>query len=166
MSKFFNKFSIFNFQFSISSGQTLIEALAALAIVGIVISAIGVIVTTSLSNARFDENQTLATKYAQQGSEVIQQIRDDNYTGFQNFNGTYCLGQGQITLGLPANCTSANMDNTFIRSITIQQNGCGANIAQVTVNVSFTDSKCANGKYCHIQTISTCLSTVNSVQAP
>ena len=50
-------------------GETLIEALGALAIVAIVITAVTMVVTTALSNALFNENQTLATKFAQQGVE-------------------------------------------------------------------------------------------------
>ncbi len=146
-------------------GQTLIETLAALAIIGMIVSAIGVVVTTALSNAKYDSNITLATKYAQQGSELVQQIRDDNYTTFQGLSGIYCLNKGQTTLGSPSNCTTPNVDN-FIRTVTVQQNGCGANIAQVTVAVTFTDGKCTTGVYCHKQTVLTCLSTVNPVQVP
>jgi type II secretory pathway pseudopilin PulG len=162
---FFNYFSFLPSHFLSPKGQTLIETLAALAIIGLVVSAIGVVVTTSLSNAKFDADQTLATKYAQQGSELMQQIRDDNYTNFKNYAGTYCLAKGQITISTPASCTTPNVDN-FIRSVTIQQNGCGANIAQVTVDVSFTDGKCATGVYCHQQNVLTCLSTANPVQVP
>jgi len=158
-------FSPFTFHFLPLRGQTLIEALAAITILGLVISAIGVVITTSLSNATFNENQTMATKYAQQGAEIIEQIRDDNYEAFQNYDGTYCLAKGQTTLGSPTNCTAPNTD-IFIRSVTIQQNGCGANIAQVTVTVSFADGKCSSGSYCHKQVVSTCLSTQNPVQIP
>ena len=162
----FKKYLVNNFQYLDCRGQTLIETLAALAIISVVIAAIATAIITSLSNAKYDQNQTFATKYAQQGTEIIQQIRDDNYTSFKNYNGTYCLAKGQTALGSPANCTTPNVD-TFIRSVTIQQApGCGANIAQVTVSVAFIDGKCATGAYCHKQTEITCLSTVNPVQGP
>ena len=148
-------------------GQTLIETLSALAIISIVITAIATSVTTSLSNAKYDQNQTLATKYAQQGAEIVQQLRDDSYTNFKTYNGTYCLGKGQTTLGaVKPSCTVPNVD-TFIRYVIVQQApGCGANIAQVTVTVSFTDGKCATGVYCHRQSSLTCLSTANPIQVP
>jgi len=154
-----------SFQFSVSQGQTLIETLAAVAILSIVVSAIGIVMTTSLNNATFDQDQTLATKYAQQGSEIVQQIRDDSYATFQSYGGTYCLAKGQTALGATATCTTPNFDN-FIRSVEIQQNGCGNNVAQVTVTVSFIDGKCAAGVYCHKQTVESCLSTVNPIQMP
>jgi hypothetical protein len=146
-------------------GQTLIETLSALAIIGMVMTAIGVVVTASLRNATFNQDQTLVTKYAQQGSEVVQQIRDDSYNNFATLSGTYCLAKGQTTLGAAGTCTTPNVDN-FIRSVAVVQNGCGANIAQVIVTVSFIDGKCAAGVYCHSQSVQTCLSTVNPVSAP
>lgn len=154
---------------NLSRGQTLIETLAALAIISMVMTAIGVSVTTALSTAKYNQNETLATKYAQQGSEIVHQIRDDNYTNFKNYTGTYCLGS-QPTLGIvQTSCTTPNV-GTFIRSIEIKQASgplaCGANAAQVIVTVSFTDGKCTAGSYCHNQTATSCLSTVNPVQAP
>jgi len=148
------------------SGQTLIETLAALAIIAIVISAIATSVTSSLSNATFNQNQTLATKYAQQGAEVVTQIRDAGYTTFKNYGGTYCLGQNPTSLGtVQANCSSPNLGQ-FIRSVQIQQNGCAATVSKVTVIVSFTDGKCQTGAYCHNETETSCLSTTNPVQGP
>src|SRR5579872_53508 len=97
--RFPKSFLFFSSHISLQSGQTLIETLGALGIIGIVISAIGVVVTASLRNATFNEDQTLATKYAQQGSEIVQQIRHDDYNAFAALSGTYCLGKGQTTLG-------------------------------------------------------------------
>ena len=161
------RFSILNSHFSIQRGQTLIEAVGALAVISLVISAIAIAVTTSLNNAQFNKNQSLATKYAQQGIEIVRQIRNSNYISFASTNGTYCLGKGQTSLGTSqSNCNIANVD-TFIRSVQIEQNpGCGANVARVTVTVSFIDGKCQSNTYCHKQTEITCLSTVNPVQAP
>jgi Tfp pilus assembly protein PilV len=148
-------------------GQTLIEALTALAIISIVITAITVAVTAALSNAKYNQNETLATKYAQQGSELVNQIRDDNYNNFKNYSGNYCLTSGQTALGTAqGNCSSPNIDNIFIRSVQIQQGGCAANVTKVTVTVSFTDGKCQVGIYCHNVVDDSCLSTVNPIQAP
>jgi Tfp pilus assembly protein PilV len=154
-------------QLPILKGQTLIEALASLAILSIVITAISVSVTTSLNNAKYDQYLTLATKYAQQGSEIVLDTRDESYIGFKAYNGIYCLAKGQTTLGsAQIGCTTKNVDN-FIRSITIQQApGCGTNVALITVSVAFTDAKCQTGVYCHKAVDNTCLSTVNPIQAP
>ncbi len=143
-------------------GETLIEALGALAIVAIVITAVTMVVTTALSNALFNENQTLATKFAQQGVEAVRQVRNANYTAYRSYNGLYCLGKGQTTLGTPqSTCPTPNAD-TFIRSVTIEQSpGCAPNVSRVIVNVAFTSGKCQPNAYCHVQTHSSCLSTVN-----
>jgi prepilin-type N-terminal cleavage/methylation domain-containing protein len=147
-------------------GQTLIETLAALAIISIVISAIATSVTSSLSNATFNQSQTLATKYAQQGTELITQIRDEGYTTFKGDSGIYCLGQNATSLGnAQANCSVPNFGQ-FIRSVLIQQNGCAANVSKVTITVAFTDGKCQAGLYCHNETDTSCLSTISPVQAP
>lgn len=151
-------------------GQTLIETLAALAIIAIVISAISMLVITTLNNAKSDQYETLAAKYSQQGTEIVQQIRDTNYTAFETLNTAsnmyYCLGKGQTSLGSQSTDCSTNKVDNFIRTIQIQKDGCGTNVAQVTVTVSFTDGKCQAGQYCHKQVETTCLSTANPVQAP
>jgi Tfp pilus assembly protein PilV len=146
-------------------GETLIEALAALAIISIVVTAVANVVTTSLSNAQYNENQTLATKYAQQGIESMRQIRNQSYTAFRTANGTYCFAKGQTNLGSATSaCTTENVD-TFIRSVDIEQTpGCAPNVARVTVTVAFKDGKCTDGSYCHRQVHSSCLSTINPVQ--
>lgn len=150
-------------QFPNFPGQTLIETLAALSIIALVMSAIGVVVTSSLSNAEYNQAKTLSVKYAQQGSEIVRQLRDDSYTNFTKYHGTYCLSKGQTTLGQSqTNCASPNIGN-FIRSVQIQQGGCGANVAQVIVTVSFKDGKCQGNTYCHKQVSTSCLSTLNPI---
>lgn len=148
-------------------GETLIEALGALAIISIVIAAVASSVITALNNAKHNENVTLATKFAQQGIEQVRQIRNTNYPVFRTYSGIYCLGKNQTTLGAAqSNCTSANVDS-FIRSVAINHTpGCGANVARITVAVSYTDGKCSSGVYCHRQEHVSCLSTVNPIQAP
>ncbi|MBA3724502.1 MAG: prepilin-type N-terminal cleavage/methylation domain-containing protein [Candidatus Levybacteria bacterium] len=143
-------------------GETLIEALGALAIVAIVITAVTMVITTALSNALFNENQTLATKFAQQGIETVRQVRNTDYSAYRSYNGLYCLGKGQTTLGTPqSRCSTPNAD-TFIRSVTIEQSpGCAPNVSRVIVRVAFTSGKCQPNTYCHAQTHTSCLSTVN-----
>lgn len=152
---------------SYQKGETLIEALGALALVAVVVTAVSSAVITALNNAQYNENQTQATKFAQQGLEAVRKIRNTDYFAFRSYNGIYCFGKGQTSLGTAqANCTTPNTD-TFIRYVEIQQApGCGANIARVTVNVSFKDGKCTDDSYCHTQSHSSCLSTVNPIQAP
>ena len=56
-----SQFSILNSQFYGESGQTLLEALIALATAVVVITAMAVLVLSSLSNAQFSKNQNQAT---------------------------------------------------------------------------------------------------------
>lgn len=151
---------------TVRSGQTLIEVLIALAVIAVVISAVTVIVTSALNNAQFSTKQNLATKFAQEGAELVRSLRDNNYASFQSASGTYCIAKGQTTLGsAQASCPTANVDS-FIRSIQITQAACAANVARVIVTVSWTDGKCQTGIYCHSSQQNFCLSTVNPVQGP
>lgn len=167
MEKLKKYFSPFTFHFSLQKGETLIEALGALALVAVVVTAVSSAVITALSNAQYNKNQTQATKFAQQGLETVRKIRNADYFAFRSYNGIYCLGKNTSSLGTAqSNCTTPNTDG-FIRYVDIQQApGCGTNIARVTVSVSFTDGKCNAGTYCHVQSHSSCLSTVNPIQAP
>lgn len=149
-------------------GDTLIEVLIALAVATVIISAITVLGTTSLSNAKFVANQDQASKYAQEGLEIVRQIRNSNYVGFASYNGVYCLAKGTTSLGTAVtSCTTPNIDNKFVRSVQITQNGgCGANLANTTVLVSWTDGKCTSGEYCHSSKFNSCFSTAPPIPAP
>jgi Tfp pilus assembly protein PilV len=146
-------------------GQTLIEVLIALACAAIIISAITVVVTTSLSNAQFSKNQNLATKYATEGLEFVRRIRDSDYIAFKAYpNGTYCLAKPlPASLGSPATCSTPNVDNVFIRAAALNDSACGANQIQVAVTVTWTDNKCYTGQYCHSSSLTSCFSTVSPI---
>lgn len=142
-------------------GQSLIEVLVALGLLSLLITSVAVVVTSSLNSAQFSQEQTAATKYAQEGLEITRSIRDGNYGTFATFNGTYCLAKGATSLGpAQAGCTSQNVDQ-FIRSIRIEQTpGCGANVAKVITTVSWKDGKCDAGAYCHKSQLVSCLSRI------
>lgn len=142
-------------------GQTLIEILVALGIITVVVTALASVVVTSMGNVKFSKNQNQATQYAQEGIEIVRQIRDNSYTTFQGKNGTYCLGSSNVLPPVPSVCNTANVGE-FIRKVTVVQNGCDTNVAKVTINVSWQDSKCsAANTYCHTSQLESCLSSVN-----
>lgn len=149
-------------------GDTLIEVLIALGIVVVVISAVTVLGISSLSNARFSATQDQAAKYTQEGMEIVRGIRNSNYAGYASYSGTYCLGKDATSLGSSVpSCTTPNIDDLYIRSVEIvQDGGCGTNLAHTTVRVAFTDNKCSGGSYCHETTLDSCLSTRAPVQGP
>lgn len=144
------------------SGQTVVEVLVALGAAVVVVTAIAVVVISAVNNTEFSKSQNMATQYAQQGMEVLRQVRDSDYALFKTYDGTYCLDQDETTLGQAAvDCTAPNVDD-FIRKVVVDQSGCsnGASpkLAKATVTVSWTDGKCTSGSiYCHEVDLATCL---------
>lgn len=154
-------------------GDTLIEVLIALGVVTVVISAVTVLGISSLSNARFSANQEQASKYTQEGMEIVRGIRNSNYAGFASYinpSEIYCLGENLTSIDPDesvSSCTEPNIGGQYIRSVTIvQDENCGANFAHTTVTVAFADNKCASGEYCHSNSLDSCLSTLAPVQGP
>jgi prepilin-type N-terminal cleavage/methylation domain-containing protein len=143
-------------------GQSLIEVLVALGIISIVTTALASVVVTSMNNAQLSKNQNQALQYSQEGLEVVRLLRDQDYVAFRNYNNTFCLDKGSKTLG--ADCTNPNIDNFFLRKVTIVQSGCSSNVASAVVTVSWADGKCPdNNTFCRSSKLGTCFSTVNNV---
>jgi hypothetical protein len=134
-------------------GQSLVEALIALAAAVVIISAITVAVITSVQNSDFSKYQNLATNYAQQGLEIVKQQSQLDWVDTATYSGTLCLFQGATTLPpLPsASCTDINVGNMFIRQVEIQNNiAPGPACAQDGSNVgtccdNFTSPCCVVG---------------------
>ncbi len=148
-------------RFSGGQGQTLIEVLVALGLIGVVATALAGLVVISMGNTGYSKDQNLATQYSQEGIEIVRQKRDSDYPTFRTFSGNYCLNGGSSVLD--PDCTTANVGN-FLRKVMITQDGCASNVAKVMVTVSWRDSKCpATNIFCHTSRIMSCLSTVNSV---
>ena len=148
-------------------GQSLIEVLVALAIAIVVVTAITVTSLSSLNSAQYIRDQDQASKYAQEGIEVVRAIRNNSYIGFRAYGGAtpYCLNEGEASLSAGP-CTTPNVSSKFVRSVLITLNGCAANISRVTVTVAFTSGKCTTGTYCHTSRLVSCLTTINPVPAP
>lgn len=144
-----------------SKGQTLIEALVALGVAGIVISAITIVLNSSLGNAQFSKDQNQATHYAEEGMEYMRKIRNQDWTNYSetfpppDANQTVtvkCLNK-KLEFSNPLSgsnsCDQQNVDN-FIRTVRVEENSCACgsnqndskNIRRVTVSVAWSDSKC------------------------
>ena len=144
------------------NGQTLIEVLVALGIISVIVTALGALVVTSMSNAQLSKNQNQALDYAREGMEVVRRLRDEDVVGFRNYNNTFCLDKGSGALGV--DCVDPNIDNFFLRKVIVVQSGCTTNVSSVVVAVSWADGKCASGNaFCRVSKLETCLSVVNSV---
>ncbi len=160
-------------------GQTLLEVLVALTAAVVVVYAITTAVISALSNAQFSKNQVLAAQYAQQGIEIMRQIRDSDWSKFSSYNETtstlhYCLAKNIRELGSPqVNACEKNVDD-FIREVQIQKNSPDCtqssrvtNAAKITVTVSWSDGKCPSGNlYCHNAKLVSCFSDFQVVTTP
>lgn len=71
------------------SGQTLLEIVMALGVAGVVLGALLTVIFTGLKNTQFSQNQTKATKYAQEVIDQIRSIRDGDGQVI-NLEGTQC----------------------------------------------------------------------------
>jgi len=153
-------------------GQILIEAILALVVAVVIISAISGAAITSVNNSSFSRDQNQATDYATQGIEVLRQQSETNWTNFSTYRGTYCFDSNStLTSGT---CSSANLggsaNNYFVRQVQITQNSpkCGAIATEVSVTVSWADGKCINSSttYCHQVSLNSCLANIGAVPAP
>ena len=129
-------------------GQTLVEVLVALSSAVIIITAITILVISSLNNAEYGKNQNLATQYAQEGMEIIRKIRDsDPQTFYGIADGQYCLDRNSTTLqakiasgnqvrlsGCPHGATDPkeNVDGIFSREVILEANVGDCNTAVPT----------------------------------
>lgn len=156
-------------------GQTLIEALAALAVAVTVVSAITIAALQALNNAQYSKNQNLATAYAQEGMEIVRQIRNKSWTQFKaKTRGAYCLPKGatDVTDGTPGPnpVCSVNIDDLFIRQVIIEHNNAldCASTSKVSVSVFWSDNKCTGGSnlYCHQTQLVSCFSDFGVVPTP
>jgi Tfp pilus assembly protein PilV len=150
-------------------GQSLVEALVALGIAVIIVSAVAIAVISAVNNSDFSKNQNLATQFAQQAMELLKQKSSDNWQSFSVFSGTYCLNQDSTTLIAAAPTCAKNINNFFVRQVTINQNdpSCSNN-AKVVVSVLWSDGKCTSSSnvFCHSVVLDSCLANINSSLAP
>ena len=158
----------------LQAGQTLIEILIALSISILVLSSIVVGITTSLSNAQYTKNQNLANSYAQEGIDVVREIRDSSLSKFKSYltNTTYCLAQSSTELVLasapPLTCGQFPVGQIFYREINFEQNSAECSSGtKITVKVSWADNKCPIGTpLCHNVQLVSCFSNVDQKQSP
>jgi hypothetical protein len=157
-------------------GQSLVEALIALGVATIVVSAMAVAAITAVSNSDFGKYQNLATQYAQQGMEVVRQQSQTDWSKFAATAGTdsansYCLDQTiPPKFTSLQGCTEINDQNGhafFLRDVTLLQTGpanqgCRGAI-QATVDVSWRDGKCTGANFCHKVTLVSCFADLKAV---
>lgn len=154
-------------------GQTLIEVLAALGAAVLVVSAISLSVVNALSNAQYAKNQNFATQYAQEGLDIMREMRNSYFRTFINYSDdTYCLDKGvtaKTALRVPLGAGCGVNVSPFVREVGIERDiSCGVTSRKVSAYVSWSDSKCTDPvvRYCHQVHLETCLSDFPIVPTP
>lgn len=148
-------------------GQTIVEAIVALAAVFVIVAAIAVAILNAVNNSQFVKNQNLANKYAQQGMEFVRSIHADNIEEFQQLSGDYALGDDDQEL-VPGEDLTVNVGNTHVRNINFVDDeepcsdtgneGESISLKKVTVTVSWSSGRCQeDDRFCHDTTLVSCI---------
>ncbi len=129
-------------------GQTIIEVLVSLMIASLMMGALVIAIVISLRNAQFSQNQTQATKLAQEAIEKVRTMRDrdmcikltdtgdcttfSNAQTFSQFlgNDTQCsavcyfdLDKNNLLLTLKGASSSTDLGGGFTQQILVQTSG-------------------------------------------
>lgn len=152
-----------------NNGQTLIEVVVALSVVMLILAAISVAVTTSLSNSTYLKNHNLASKHAQDGIEHIRHL----YENQENFFASFSAGANYFMDGnnyIHQGFFEPNIDSQYVREVRFEpgvecdNNTAGADELRVTVSVFWESGKCARelsdpslqDRFCHKSELITC----------
>lgn len=157
-------------------GQTLVEALVALVLVGILLSAISIAVVTGVNNSNFLRDQDGAGEYAKEGMDYVRNLKERDYTTFNSKNLTnYCIDYDNTTgalIGISDTPCTQESKTGFIHELTLYLSGQPGDCdlspnpvrgARVNVKVRWRSGKCTSAnEYCHSSTLESCF-TDNSV---
>lgn len=148
----------------------MIEALVALGLAVVIISAIANIVITSLNNTTYSKNQNLATVHAQEGIETVRKLVNQSYTEFKRVytGSSYCLDENDNLLLSSGSCNAVKT-GIFIREVGFEHESadCQGNL-EARIKVSWSDNRCRDSSnlYCHNIELSSCFVDINEVQQP
>jgi Tfp pilus assembly protein PilV len=158
-----------NSKLRLQTGAALLEAIVALAAVVVALAGIAVVVTASVSNSQFIQDQNQANKYAQEGIEYIKSYKEQSYADFlSNFSSAGALCLGEASSGFPtsteADCGTTRIgNNKFIRRVQVTTlSNCASSGQpghQVIVTVNWQSSKCdvTTNSFCHTSELQTCV---------
>jgi len=121
-------------------GQSLFEVLLALFIITLIIVAVVVLSTISISNSLFSKNKTLASKYTQEAIEWLRSEKESDINLFLgNTTGTYCLED--LNFNNSGVCGELEIipNTVFTRQMVFTNDLSG--VISVIVTTSWTDSK-------------------------
>jgi len=122
-------------------GQSIFEVVIAIGVIGIIISGVVALATTSIRNSTFTRNKSLAARYAQEAVEWMRGERDAGWVTFHTYAGTatYCLDT--LAWGNTGACSSTETISGTILSREITFSGVLPTQVNAAVRVSWTDSQ-------------------------
>ncbi|MBI5044480.1 MAG: hypothetical protein HZC02_01000 [Candidatus Levybacteria bacterium] len=165
-------------------GQTIVEVMVALGAGAIILAAMSVIILNSLKNSTQSSQQGKAVDFAQEGLEIARQMKNNDWGTFSTLSGSYCVASSCTaistsgsTCGPKSSSCPVNIDNTYVREVTVTQNysDCqpqtpvsGVTYSKVVSTVSWNDTSCKDSSnvYCHSARLETCLSNFGGRPAP
>lgn len=162
-------------------GETLIEAILALTIVIVIITGVVTVVITALSGSSSNKNESTALNFAQEGIDILRDVKSSNFTAFSDTYSTagyYCFGNDNVPQDI-SNCldTSHNIGTgDFVRKVYVDLTGHLPPPNQLTLKcesgafaasiVSWSDGKCKTTANCHQVEIDSCFYNLNTLTAP
>lgn len=122
-----------------SRGQTLLELVVAIGVVGVVLTALVAAVTASLKYSQATQLRSRGVKYAQEGLELSRKFRDVNtwdiFQAYADGSGSWCLNSlGVWTVDASDGVCPLSVGNNFWRRVTYVWNDPRM---EVTVAVSW-----------------------------
>lgn len=118
-------------------GQSLVEIIVAVGVVILLVMGIVVATTTSLRSGQRGKDKSLAVKYAQEGIELVRDLRNQGWIDFQSRDGLWCLAKDGTWTKSLGTC-DANIDNLYTRGVTFGWDA-GNSRMNVVVVVSWSD---------------------------
>ena len=120
-------------------GQALFEIVFAVGIASLVLIGVVSLVTTSVRNTDFAQNETSATKLTQEATEWLRKERDENWTAFASYSVSdpgKKTNLGKLEWGLSDNEVPGTH---FTREVVLET--LETNKIEATVSVSWKDSQ-------------------------
>src|SRR3989344_1230308 len=126
----------------LNKGQSLFEVVVAIAISAVIVVALVSLASTSIRNATFAKNKTLASRFAEEAIEWLRGERDGDIDAFKenSLNAVWCLESlGWVSSG---SCSSGDeiAGTNFFRELSFPNDGV-AEVIEASVRVYWTDSQ-------------------------
>lgn len=147
----------------LEKGMALLEVVLALGLMMIILTAIVNVVLTSLNNAQYSKNLNIASQYAEEGIEMIREVKEDSWTTLNSYevglSDEYCLNSDlplvkRTGAGFGCPDSTQNIDSFFVRKVKFEKLSSGDCVSPAilaTVSVAWSSGKCpqATDPFCH-----------------